>query len=649
MNMGMGHEVFSYFVPRKKRYEGELLGPLRCHPTRLNGPVPLLASQIHLKAGHSVSVMESNLLQAPLHCHEVTDSRRFLLIWNGEDEKRTDREKNGPKGQTAQVSQLYLRPLSRICVVGQVEPIRLVQAPTSRECAQMRSSCIRHMLHHAQGRWLKDFKGDLGDDEVDEGEQTTRALRQNILPCISKWFPDQASLVRAEFKESRGLDARYDLPESVCLLESMRRGEERLRMLGIDHLYHFDSQLMKALQDLEELERRRKGEQDVLRARWALEQLQLAPWNLASRYASFRKKKGSLLAIAGPGDPSNGRLEGISFLPLLVKQLGDCLALAKLCLEKDGGLCLRLKQLGFSDERIEALGRWDRIALLCTKLGREEKDSQVSCVTGWSRVTLPNPKQATAELRQRHDRLLQDAFHRQLLVLAGPATTPTPAVPALAGGEGQKDVDIPDAEAAEAALIEALEDSPKEPVKSPEAREESDDDKMEMQRFRDQIGIKPKTSVSTAATSSTASAAASAATQMQSKPVKMLKVVSMSWGALGHEPQERVLYVFGEENIRLYKQLRGEPGEKSEKSERLGRSEHESQVVRQAKPGTSGRSNLSRASDCSATKRDDERESQLARGLKATMPGQAKPRLLKRTKSVITEMSDSNKVSKLSS
>lgn len=33
MNMGMGHEVFSYFVPRKKRYEGELLGPLRYRPT----------------------------------------------------------------------------------------------------------------------------------------------------------------------------------------------------------------------------------------------------------------------------------------------------------------------------------------------------------------------------------------------------------------------------------------------------------------------------------------------------------------------------------------------------------------------------------------------------------------------------------------
>ena len=97
-------------------------------------------------------------------------------------------------------------------------------------------------------------------------------------------------------------------------------------------------------------------------------------------------KKGSLLAIAGPGDPSNGRLEGVSFLPVLVKYTAECLALSKLCVGADQDIAARLTQLGVSEDSFEPLSRWDRIALLCTKLGAELEKNSDCFVTGWSRA-----------------------------------------------------------------------------------------------------------------------------------------------------------------------------------------------------------------------------------------------------------------------
>ena len=345
MNMGMGHEVLSYYRPRKRSYEGEALGPLQCrHPIAVNGPLPsLLSSQIHLKPGQGISVMESSLLRAPLVCHRAS-SQHFLLIWNAKNAKTS----------------LHLRPLGSVCVVGQVEPERLVQGPTSKESAQMRSSCIRHMLLEARRRAEHDM------DSEEAAEEAARSVLQ--------WFPEH--LVKASLKKPL-LESKepYDLPEAVCLLESMQRGEERLQSLGIDFRNCEDRRLLKALQDLEDL----NWTTSLPCARWIMEQLQITPWNLAAKYFSFRKK-GGLLAVVGPGDPSNGRMEAISFLPLLVKNASKAEALARLCLYSDEMLESKLCEK-VQEDFFRPLSRWDRIALLCSKLGEPEKS--LDCVAGW--------------------------------------------------------------------------------------------------------------------------------------------------------------------------------------------------------------------------------------------------------------------------
>lgn len=568
MNAGMGHEVLSYFLPRKKSYEGEPLGPLQSKtPIQINGPLPhLLASQIHLKPGQGVAVMDCPVLQAPLVSRNIKGNR-FLLVWN----RNRNENQNGDRGNEAAElhGQLHLRPLSLACVVGQVEPSRLVPAPSS-ESKNLRSSCIRHMLREVQHRWQKDFSGELEDGDEN---QIHKAMAKDVSKSVLQWFPDQGPLLQTELKELKKVDQTCDLCEAVCLLEAMRRGEERLQILGIDNLYQADSTLTKALQDLELLERRKSGSDNlcanlqILRSRWILEQLQITPWNLSNRYASFIKK-GSLLAIAGPGDPSNGRLEGVSFLPVLVKYTAECLALSKLCVGADQDIAARLTQLGVSEDSFEPLSRWDRIALLCTKLGAELEKNSDCFVTGWSRATLPLAKQTASELKKKHGQLLQEAFQRQLMALSHQLTEDhsTGAGDQANELEPSRSVNPDD----EAALIEALEDSPEKDgganaiTFTPHS--EGEDDKMEMQRLRRQLGTDEAHAASAASAASTAAAMPTkpvesagpakkdAATGKVGK-VKMLKIVTISLSKTG-QMQERVLYVFGEENIRLYREIR---------------------------------------------------------------------------------------------
>lgn len=679
MNMGMGHEVLSYFLPRKKSYEGEALGPLECKaPIQINGPLPhLLGSQMHLKPGQGVSMINSALLQAPLVRHKARENH-FLLVWNSKSRRsepktekieKTDGTKDGKDvPESPESMELYLRPLVSVCVVGQVEPARLVQSPNSQESKQMLSSCIRHMLHEVQLRWQKDFSGELEDDE--EENQMHKTMVKDVSQSVLQWFPQQGHVVRAEMKEKemKKMDTRYDLPEAVCLLESMRRGEERLQALGIDNLYQADGSLTKALQDLEVLEQRRTRNDglQVLRGRWILEQLQITPWNLASKYTSFMKKKetkGSLLAVVGPGDPSNGRLEGVSFLPLYVKHTAECLALAKLCLATDSDILAKLKQHGVSQDMLEPLGRWDRIALLCTKLGKELEKNSDCTVTGWSKATLSQAKQ-TPELKKKHQQLLQDSFQRQLQALTGEEKQSDPLTRPDDKAEKHEPLNSVEAEADEAALIEALEDSPpgvandaNEALRfSPQSDEDEHDERMEMQRLRTRLGTEPREDVAHVAPATRPAAdnapSGPSGPSMASAPgkVKMLKVVNMSWGDAGRPPQERVLYVFGEENIRLYRELHSA----NEIGTGYGGYRPSSKLRSQ------GASNLSRLSEQSkSTKgkrsKDDEQNERVSsisfkdsKDKESDRPDRAEPKasFLKRRKTTSSRLSDA--ASKLS-
>ena len=94
----------------------------------------------------------------------------------------------------------------------------------------------------------------------------------------------------------------------------------------------------------------------------------------------------------------------------------------------------------------------------------------------------------------------------------------------------------------------------------PQSDEDEHDERMEMQRLRTRLGTEPREDVAhvapaTRPADNAAPSDAGPSTASAPGKVKMLKVVNMSWGDAGRPPQERVLYVFGEENIRLYREL----------------------------------------------------------------------------------------------
>ncbi|CAE8675049.1 unnamed protein product, partial [Polarella glacialis] len=547
-NVGMAHRVLAYYMPEGRKdtkYRGPELGPLfgegvAWRPVRLVGsqPLPLLGRQVRLRAGQGLAVMESTVMRAPIfrHAPRATD---FLLV----------RSRHGG-GELS----LRIRRLLRMCAVGQTEPLLEVSPPTSKQAARTRRNCVRQMAREVHRRFLK---------RVGESRN-----QEDFLDDVLKWWPARdANAVRAEVKESRSTEdhvsAEQDSmsPEDVCVLESMRRGEERLQSLGVEGLLTSDKSLRKAMLDLEALESRPGHVADPLvpRVRWVTEQLQLTPWHLTGQYTAAVSGQRLLFGVSGPGDPSGGRGEGVSFLPAALTSVPECLELAQLQRLRGPQLRSKLLLAGFPEGVIRPLCRWEQLSLLYR--GR----------TGLKGPTAPEglsmrveQKLSSSELRRSHERLLQETFDRQIRTLSGEdldfsdvegddlcaeETPPWPSQPVQEDDDDDEDV--------EEALLNALnaQTSAAAPTEKPLAKEE-DDEGAELERFRAAIAAKQAAASSGAPGSGTTnvrnSQTAAAAVDKGPKKVRMLRVVTVEKNPTGRFV-ERVLYVFGADNIELYR------------------------------------------------------------------------------------------------
>merc|ERR1719215_1290814 len=179
-NVGMAHKAPSYFVPvlPSTSYEGPPFSAFDTTPTILNAaaPVPgLFNQQVRLKPGQGLAVIESSLVRAPLARHKPRGTD-FLLLRG--------------RYASAKVEEWRLRPIQRICVVGQTEPLQEICGPSSRSSAMKRRVCVRQMVRQVRHR-----HGYRHDDTNEENEWD--------LDAIQRWWPSlHADIVKRECRDS---------------------------------------------------------------------------------------------------------------------------------------------------------------------------------------------------------------------------------------------------------------------------------------------------------------------------------------------------------------------------------------------------------------------------------------------------------------
>merc|ERR1712136_72604 len=360
-------------------------------------------------------------------------------------------------------------------------------------------------------------------------------------------------------------------PEDVCVLESLERGVNRLRMLGIDETLTLDKTLRAAVEELETLESRRSHvDQPMSRcARWILEELQLTPWHLTHEYMAAVNSSRSLFAVTGLAEPSGHRGEGVSFLRIVVNNIVESLEIAEVQKLNDLQLKKALVKAKVDSLKIKsARSRWNRLVLL-------RQHRQFPALHAKS----------TEDLKQSWDELLQDTFQRQVTALGdpNPVMTDDEDIFAIAAAD-RAPLDLPSvADNASPALARA-------PASAPVALDAAEDDlladleaDLELNDVCDGTGVvgvpqhlkhsraddedvaeirrlrgvvepsDARQNPKAKQRSKSALVGGGAAQPVERKKVPMLKVVTVEKGPLGKHV-ERVLYVFGEDHIRRYRE-----------------------------------------------------------------------------------------------
>eukprot|EP00933_Yihiella_yeosuensis_P042403 TRINITY_DN3696_c2_g1_i1.p1 TRINITY_DN3696_c2_g1~~TRINITY_DN3696_c2_g1_i1.p1 ORF type:complete len:724 (+),score=137.46 TRINITY_DN3696_c2_g1_i1:258-2174(+) len=515
----MAHRVQSYYVPtRKESLAGTGAGsgvpqsPFdSSSPSRPQAPFyGLLNMQVKLSPGQGLAMMESNLNHAPIF-KQKPQSTDFLLIGN--------------RSKAGGVCSLTLRRLSKVFVVGQNHPKVQIPDPNSSAFWEQRSACIRQLVQCAIQRFIE--KGKSLDRSND---------KKNFLSRVKKWLLSHRDhkIVSEVLQDwEKGVERDDDeWTQKVCALESAMRAEKRLASLGICDSLITNRRLSSCVKELRDLENSKPYLPDPLapRARWILEQVQMTSWWQTSAYRQWLKEqKRCPFLISGPGDPSGCRGEAVSLLPApsasqFCTDLPTHMQHQKMTSSELRSALLRA---GVPKTLFGPLCRPDRTALL---LDHEKKGAR----TQQHEEATSSSGKSQAETRQLWERLLRETFQRQVQALSSDV-------------EVESEDSASDATAAEGdeqALLDALEfEDELSQGKGAVTPDSQLDEAAEFARFRRSF------------TNEGGRGDQNEEVVAPAKPedkVPMLKVCTVEKNQLGHFV-ERVLYVFGEENIKLYR------------------------------------------------------------------------------------------------
>eukprot|EP00927_Polykrikos_kofoidii_P061611 TRINITY_DN56444_c0_g1_i2.p1 TRINITY_DN56444_c0_g1~~TRINITY_DN56444_c0_g1_i2.p1 ORF type:complete len:1152 (+),score=189.21 TRINITY_DN56444_c0_g1_i2:30-3485(+) len=583
MHVGMSHRILAYFrnkMGRRDQYSGPPLGPFGTKPLPLVGSQPLpdvLGQQVFLTPGTAVAFVKSSVLRAPIVRRKPRSTDFLLLRYasrgegvvgskqavGGRQRPRDSRRKGACAGETTKA--FWIRRLDRVCVVGQTEPLVEVCAPLGRVAEKRRRACMRHFVREVRRR-IASMPASRDDDDVDQGHCGLNPDEVRVLQDAEAWWSasDAAKLrdvIRSECRANDQAEQNKEAatkresskavasPEDICVVEAMERGIQRLRDQKIDGFTSCSQALRKAADELEGLEARQRNLQEPLAgtARWIIEQLQLTPWHVTSDYTSVVNagaRKGAFFSITGCGDPSGGYGEGVSVLRIHADSIPEVLEAAALECRDDDYLIkeiLRLDRSKGGEDALRRLGRRDRLARL----------RQLRKGAGSSSFSLfpDGEKPPMAELKRSYDKLLQEAYARHLAALSieSPPSPATEREESKANSVSHDEDDDGGLDLGGGLLddLEAALDDCDDPELAQEEDVEDAESSAEMARLRAALGKQgaehdvkpPKASVMSAGPSK----------------VPMLKVVTIEKAPLGKQV-ERVLYVFGEDHIRLYRE-----------------------------------------------------------------------------------------------
>jgi len=394
MNVGMGTKILNYYrkrsstdLPSQDMEDGETV------MLEQSDESPFLGD---IRPGHMVQSLENNMFRAPIVQHNVP-TVDFLLIRSG--------------------GKAYIREISAIYAVGQEQPAIEVPAPNSRAA----NNYVKHRLKAFIYRLFK--KRSTGQrlriaDILSAFRHSETSIRKRLKDCAdfqrggddSGWWTVKKDFEIPSEEELRSIVT----PENVCAYESMIAGQQRLFDCGIENVSNPQTTLPQIRED----------ENDSLNPalEFLQEELLLTPWNITSNYISVMQGKG-MFQLSGLGDPT-GCGDGFSYMRVQKVQqtkkkkaptqkhsvTGTDADLRKLTLDNSRKVLLNF---GVSEEEINKLTRWDRIALV-----RQKSSAAAEAGLDPEKCKFARGSRHSAHQQQQlYQDECQDIFDRQLAFL----------------------------------------------------------------------------------------------------------------------------------------------------------------------------------------------------------------------------------------
>lgn len=418
-NVGMGARLCTYY--QKIASGDQTASSLRNGNDGLGTVLPLEPSDKSpflgdIGPGCSQSCLETNMYRAPIFPHK-SSSTDYLLV-------------RSAKGM------LSLRRIDKLYSVGQQEPHMEVLSPGTKS---VQTYLVNRMLVYVYREFRTNEKPDLlpsirADDLAAQFPGLTDAIiRKRMKHCADLRKGKNGMLVwvkRRDFRIPLEDELRRMLtPENVCSYESMQAGLYRLKSLGISRLTH-PVGLSSAMNQLPD-------EAIALAAASHIErELQITPWNLTNNFVACTnqdRENIERLEITGVGDPS-GRGLGFSYVRVTPKALISSSVMKKKAASAKVGSTVTgtdadlrrlsmdaarevLLKFNVSEEQIEKLTRWHRIALV-RKLSSEQAASGVKVDAMTLSKFARGQRMSFLQLQQQTREKCQEIWDRQVQSLS---------------------------------------------------------------------------------------------------------------------------------------------------------------------------------------------------------------------------------------
>jgi hypothetical protein len=386
-----------------------------------NQKLPLIGQIDHTEL-KGLSVIDNKMYRAPAFYEKVTNPTPI------EKEKKPADEKKYfnflitfKKSKDGKHEGFYIRELEHNYVVAQEEPKIEVYPPQSRQYNNFLKKKIQTYTYKLY-------------DEIGYKAGINFKYFTNLFPNVTE------QILKKNFREMRiEMDKNICYftknpnednqtlitPENICQYESCQFGVYKLQEIGIKNLTNPDK-ISYAVNKF--IQQTPDSKQQFL-AKVIEEELLTTPWNITQNFLQAKQIKG-MLAIKGIGDPSSGT-GGYSFLKMPVKTYNDNKTLkeeidilksankniktvtgtdADLRKLSKEDIKLKLIQLGYEEEYINKLSRWERVSLLRYKSSEASKLGYEGDITKYARGTRMNTKLQ----RDAYQKNINEVFKKQI-------------------------------------------------------------------------------------------------------------------------------------------------------------------------------------------------------------------------------------------